>query len=197
MSIRILNHNGTARQLSARMTADFEADLRRIGEAPSSPTLNLWISNQTPEELLQILKRMPGRPADESARGGVQELQPEISVPEDSDRDTAAGHQVGEPKSDIQAVGLPHKPDYAAGTGTLWASGGVYNSVYQRETGHIMADPGGLGELVVRDGKMVNLRDEQREELALAKEREDLERARREREDRESRNGGNDEGNER
>ena len=125
---------------------------------------------------------MPGRPADESARGGVQELQPERAILEDSDRDTAAGHQVGDPKSDVQAVGLPHKPDYAAGTGTLWASGGVYNSVYQRETGHIMADPGGLGELVVRDGKMVNLRDEQREELGKAKEEE-----RQERKDRESR----------
>lgn len=182
MSIRILDYNGTARQLSARMTADFEAEFRRIGESPSLPTLNLWISNQTPDELLQILKCMPGRPADESARGGVQELQPERAILEDSDRDTAAGHQVGDPKSDVQAVGLPHKPDYAAGTGTLWASGGVYNSVYQRETGHIMADPGGLGELVVRDGKMVNLRDEQREELGKAKEEE-----RQERKDRESR----------
>ena len=187
MSIRILDHNGTPRQLSARMCADFEAELRRIGEVPAPPTLNLWVSNQTPDELLQTLKRMPGRPADESARGGVQELQSEISVPEDSDRDTAAGHQVGDPKSDIQAVGLPSKPNYAAGTGTFWASGGVYNSVYQRETGHIMADPGGLGELMVRDGKMVNLRDEQREELGKAKEREDLERERQERKDGESR----------
>ena len=187
MSIRILDHNGTALQLPARMTADFEAELRRIGEAPAPPTLNLWISNQTPDELLQILKRMPGRPADESARGQVQELQSEISVPEDSSKGPAAGHQVGEPKPEVQVVGLPHKPDYAAGTGTLWASGGVYNSVYQRETGHIMADPGGLGELVVRDGKMVNLRDEQREELGMAKEREDLERERQERKDGESR----------
>lgn len=68
MSIRILDHNGNAQPLSARMSADFQSELRRIGESPSSPALNLWVSTQTPAELLETLRRIPDRSADTGCR---------------------------------------------------------------------------------------------------------------------------------
>lgn len=70
MSIRILNHNATAHQLSASLTTAFQFELRRIGESISPPTVNLWVSNQTLEELLDILKRIPDRPTDGNGSGG-------------------------------------------------------------------------------------------------------------------------------
>lgn len=58
----------------------------------------------------------------------------------------------------------------------------VFNSVYQRATGHIFADPFGTGELENRDGVIVNLRRKQENE--------------RDRVERKGRGGGDDEGEE-
>ena len=131
MSIRVLDHKGTAHQLSARMTADFQSELRRIGEAPSSPTVNLWISNQPPEELLEILRRMPDRPAG------------------DPKSDVEA------------AVKAPHRPEISTPSGNSRLQRRVYEGVYQCDTGRIDADSGGEGRWVIRDAKYVKLSKEE------------------------------------
>ena len=65
---------------------------------------------------------------------------------------TVADHQHGDhTTSRGQLVTIPYNPKR------------VFNSVYQRETGHIFADPNGTGELENRDGVVVNLRREQEE----------------------------------
>ena len=46
-------------------------------------------------------------------------------------------------------------------TSQLQRGGRNYNSVYQKETGHIFADPFGAGDRVnLDDGRVVNLREE-------------------------------------
>ena len=56
------------------MTTAFQSELHRIGESTSLPTVNLWVSNQTPKELREVLKRMLDHPTDDNgSRGdGVQ-----------------------------------------------------------------------------------------------------------------------------
>lgn len=175
MSIRFLDHSGKSHPLSARLISDFESELRRIGEAPSPPTVNLWVSNQTPEELIQILKRIPDRPAEDgSERDGAHGLQSEALFPENSNKSPAAatvktkrpdgnlaGHRVKNSASDSRPVEAPHGPMYSEENGWVWPRDRVYNSAYQRETGHIFADPGGDGDQVLVNGRAVNLREEQ------------------------------------
>ena len=150
--------------------------------------------------MLEILKRMPGRTADDDGSGenGTKAL-PNCERPgqeeKDSNADSAAApistaHHDGVVEGDQSAgtgscdqVGtLPVRPTPTAGSNNWWKNRRVFNSAYQRETGHIFADPCGLGELEVRNGVIVNLRREAERE--------------REREERKVRDGGNDEGDE-
>lgn len=160
------------------MMTDFEYELRRIGEAPSPPGLNLWVSDQAPEELLEVLKRIPDRPADDgNGRDRAKVLDSEIPNPQNSNtgsasatvttkqgNSTVVGRQVDKSVSDVDAVEAPHGPMYSKGNGWIWPRNQTYNSVYQRETGHIFADPGGDGDLIFVDGRIVSLRDEQEKE---------------------------------
>lgn len=171
MTIRILHHDGTAHQLSPRMTILFNHELRRIGEQPSSSTVtvNLWVSNQTPEELLQILRRMPAQPTGANNRGGTQVPQPERSglghanedlkpapVPTNLFTHVPIAQQAG------LIVPLANAPRESIFQGSQFLDGSRrYNSVYQRETGHLFADPFGVGEMAhLPDGRSVNVREE-------------------------------------
>ena len=178
MSIRILDHNGNAQPLSARMSADFQSQLRRIGESPSPLALNLWVSNQTPAELLETLRSIPDRPADDRCRrDGAQTPTSQDPAVGDGNEGAAAAvvstnnqdgamarYQVDEPASDVQETALHHRAIPSAEKAPFWKHGPVYNSAYQRETGHIYVDPCGLGERVNRNGRNVNLRDEEERE---------------------------------
>ncbi len=163
------------------MTAGFHQELRRIGEAPSSPTatLNLWVSDQTPEELLEILNRMPAPPAAADGQYRTRLLHPKISAPGDSYADSAfappqtnrpangpiASSQANAPApaADDQSVSVPYTSLLSMATSQLQRGGRIYNSVYQKETGHIFADPCGAGDRVnLDDGRVVNLREEWR-----------------------------------
>lgn len=63
--------------------------------------------------------------------------------------------------SSNEPAGPPPRSDYALALEQLSKPGRMFNSVYQRETGHIFADPCGRGELVsLEDGRVVNLREE-------------------------------------
>ena len=181
MSIHFIDRKGASLQLSARMKADLECELHRIGESPFPQTVRLWILDQTPQGLLEILKRIPDRPGDGNLQVGLEKLpDSEIPVPGNPTTGSAvaiitteqfdgavAGYQVKEPKSDAPAAGPPREPESSAGGWNWdtrrWDSDRVYNSVYQRETGHIFASPFGDGVLALRDGRIVNLRDEQDE----------------------------------
>ena len=143
---------------------------------------------------------MPGRTADDDGSGGNgTKVLPNCERPgqeeKDSNADSAAalismahhdgvveGNQSGGTVSHGQVGTLPYRPTHTAGSNNRWKNRRVFNSAYQRETGHIFADPCGLGELEVRNGVIVNLRREAERE--------------REREERKGRNGGNDEGDE-
>ncbi len=142
------------------MIADFQSELRRIREVPSAPTVNIWVSNQTPEELLEILKRIPDRPAgDGNGRDGVQALlHAENPV-------ATAANQAGDPKSDVQAAKTPHRPEKPAPNGNPRLQRRVYEGVYQCDTGRINADSGGEGKWVIRDAKYVKLSKEEEREL--------------------------------
>lgn len=135
---------------------DFQSELRRIGEAPSSTTVNLWISAQAPEELLEILKRMPDRSVgDGNERDGVQALlRSENPV-------ATAANQAGDPKSDAQAAKAPHRPEKPAPSGSPRLQRRVYEGVYQCDMGRVNADSGGEGKWVIRDAKYVKLSKEE------------------------------------
>ena len=90
---------------------------------------------------------------------------PEIPKPEDGNEGSATalvstdhhdgavtGRQHGHDTRGGRLVEIPYNPKR------------VYNSFYQRETGHIFADPFGTGELENRGGVIVNLRDERERE---------------------------------
>ena len=106
---------------------------------------------------------MPDRPTDDigsEGDGAWVSLNSEIPKPEKSNAVSAtalvsthlhdgavARHQHGDDTRPTgQLVTLPYNPKR------------VFNSVYQRETGHIFADPHGMGEMENRDGLIVNLR---------------------------------------
>ncbi len=77
---------------------------------------------------------------------------------------TVSRHEDGDTRPSGQVVELPSGHQQAAGVHEYRKNRRVYNSVYQKETGHIFADPFGMGELENRDGVIVNLRREQEKE---------------------------------
>lgn len=178
MSIRIIDHNGKVHQPSAHVLAAFQTELRRIGELPipTTATVNLWVTNQSPEQLLETLKRMPSRPAATNGRE-TQMLPSETPVPDDDSNESsaaaplptphpsgvtmAASSQVANTNPGDQGAPPPSKKSlYELGVEELQKQT-VFNSVYQRETGKIFADPGGPGQLVcLEDGRIINLSDE-------------------------------------
>ena len=191
MDIRILDHNGTPQNISARMTTDLHSELRRIGEPPSphALTVNLWITNQTPDELLKTLKRIPGRRSDQDT--ATQEPHSPITTPPEdrnpassSTATTAAplspshddnGAAATQADRDPGSENAPPKSLFAEAMEELERPGRAFNSVYQRETGHIFADPydSRRGELVgLEDGRIVNLRVEWEKEMKKERERE-------------------------
>lgn len=179
MSIRILDHNGNVQPLSARMNADFQSELRRIGEAQLPPAVTLWVSNQTPAELLETLKRIPDfPPEDGSGLDKAQTPPSQIFAPENSNEASSTtpvltrpyhaastGNHLEELAANIEALALPHHANPSAELiPSFLKHRRVYNSAYQGETGYIYVDPCGFGERVNMGGRDVNLRDEEERE---------------------------------
>lgn len=72
---------------------------------------------------------------------------------------TIAGTPMPNAGTNVQLATAPQSSIF--GKDQFFESGRRFNSVYQRETGHIFADPFGVGELAnLPDGRTVNLRDE-------------------------------------
>ncbi len=144
------------------MITNFSYQLRRIGELPltSTATVNLWVSDKTPEQLLETLKRIPDRPATATltpATTGQGKAQ--LQSPGRKDNTAALDKQIQEglaearvtQTADLESDGrLPpiHQLPVSTSTSPSIAStpaisgpSRIHDSDFQRETGNIFMDP--------------------------------------------------------